>query len=67
MSVSLSFRMIRCLYELLWTSAAADCLKIFKNKYPSHAQNTACRALEKDIETALGAKAKEEGTFVILE
>lgn len=44
------FRMIRCLHELQWTTAAVDCLKVFKNKYPSHSQNTSCRALEKDIE-----------------
>ena len=54
-------RMIRCLHELHWTTEAADCLKVFKNKYPSHAQNTASRALEKDIDIALATKAKEAG------
>lgn len=53
------FRMIRCLHELQWTTAAADGLRVFKNKYPSHAQNTACRALEKDIETAVVTQSKE--------
>lgn len=51
--------MIRCLHELQWTAVASDCLKVFKNKYPSHAQSNACRALEKDIETAVAAKEKE--------
>ncbi|KAK3922885.1 WD and tetratricopeptide repeats protein 1 [Frankliniella fusca] len=55
------FRMIRCLHELHWTATASDCLKVFKNKYPSHAQNTACRALERDIDTAASKiKATEE-------
>lgn len=53
------FRMIRCLHELQWTALASDCLKVFKNKYPSHAESNACRALEKDIETAVAAKEKE--------
>ncbi|XP_034253371.1 WD and tetratricopeptide repeats protein 1-like [Thrips palmi] len=53
------FRMIRCLHELQWTTVASDCLKVFKNKYPSHAQSNACRALEKDIETARVNKEKE--------
>lgn len=50
--------MIRCLHELQWNAMATDCLKVFKNKYPSHV-HTACRALEKDIETAAANEAKE--------
>lgn len=55
--------MIRCLHELRWTTAASDCLKVFKNKYPAHAQSNACRALEKDIDIVVAAKAKETETL----
>jgi len=51
--------MVRCLLELKWNKEASDCLRVFKNKFPSHAQGHACRALEKDMYQVLNA---EEGS-----
>lgn len=46
------FRLARCLNELQWTDKARACLEAFKQKFPSHVGSHACRALEKDINTA---------------
>ncbi|XP_013779235.1 WD and tetratricopeptide repeats protein 1-like isoform X1 [Limulus polyphemus] len=54
------FRLARCLYELHWTREALDCLQVFKNKFPGHAQSHACVALDRDIKAAISSSSETE-------
>jgi len=58
-SLKAHFRLSRCLYELQWIKEAADCLQIFKTKYPEHAQSNACEALDRDIKAANFSKTPD--------
>lgn len=53
------FRLARCMYELHWTKEASECLQLFKEKFPDHAQSSACESLEKDIKAAVFAEEAE--------
>uniref|UniRef100_A0A3B3SY39 WD and tetratricopeptide repeats 1 n=1 Tax=Paramormyrops kingsleyae TaxID=1676925 RepID=A0A3B3SY39_9TELE len=52
------FRLARCLFELKYVAEALECLNDFKGKFPEQALSSACDALDKDIRTALFAKAE---------
>ena len=54
-----SYRLTKCLYELRWLKEAKLCLKAFKSKHPTYAEQPICTDLERDIKSAIKSSAKQ--------
>ncbi|GAB6027757.1 WD and tetratricopeptide repeats [Chamberlinius hualienensis] len=62
-----NFRMAKCLLELKRVKEADECLKIFKERFPDHANSSACKGLAKDIETALSTNTESDNRSPVTE